>query len=88
MKITRFLFEIRIWATKTLKEYKKSHSHLCKNSFFMEAPIGFEPMIRVLQTRALPLGYGAEYLFLDKKMERETGLKPATFALATRRSIN
>ena len=25
----------------------------------MEAPIGFEPMIRVLQTRALPLGYGA-----------------------------
>lgn len=35
MKITRFLFEIRIWATKTLKEYKKSYSHLCKNSFFM-----------------------------------------------------
>ena len=25
---------------------------------------------------------------VDKKMERETGLKPATFALATRRSIN
>ena len=36
--------------------------------------------IEVLQTSALPLGYGA------KKMERETGLGPATFALARRRS--
>ena len=27
---------------------------------FMEAPVGFEPTIRVLQTHALPLGYGAE----------------------------
>ncbi len=26
----------------------------------MEAPTGFEPVIRVLQTRALPLGYGAQ----------------------------
>ena len=25
----------------------------------MEAPVGFEPTIRVLQTHALPLGYGA-----------------------------
>lgn len=25
----------------------------------MEAPAGFEPAIRVLQTRALPLGHGA-----------------------------
>lgn len=28
---------------------------------FLEAPPGFEPGIRVLQTRALPLGYVAEY---------------------------
>ncbi len=25
----------------------------------LEAPVGFEPTIRVLQTHALPLGYGA-----------------------------
>ncbi|CDK43458.1 conserved hypothetical protein [Listeria monocytogenes QOC1] len=25
----------------------------------MEAPTGFEPVIKVLQTSALPLGYGA-----------------------------
>ena len=30
--------------------------------FLLEAPPGFEPGIRVLQTRALPLGYSAEYL--------------------------
>ena len=50
--------------------------------FLLEATPGFEPGIRVLQTRALPLGYIAEY------MERETGLKPATSALARQRSIN
>ena len=27
-----------------------------------EAPIGIEPMMEVLQTSALPLGYGAEGL--------------------------
>jgi hypothetical protein len=26
---------------------------------FLEAPSGFEPEIKVLQTSALPLGYGA-----------------------------
>ena len=26
---------------------------------FFQAPTGFEPVIRVLQTHALPLGYGA-----------------------------
>jgi|InofroStandDraft_1065614.scaffolds.fasta_scaffold03105_10 hypothetical protein len=43
------------------KTYKKRQSTdipvFCR--FFMEAPPGFEPGIRVLQTRALPLGYGA-----------------------------
>ena len=56
-----------------------------RTDLLLEATPGFEPGIRVLQTRALPLGYIA---ILYKKMERETGLKPATFALATRRSIN
>ena len=46
---------------------------------FMEAPPGIEPGMKVLQTSALPLGYGAD-------VERETGLEPATSALARRRS--
>ena len=32
----------------------------------MEAPHGIEPWMRVLQTRALPLGYGAIILFLSR----------------------
>ena len=47
----------------------------------MEATPGFEPGIRILQTLALPLGDVATH---DKyKMERETGLEPATTTLAT-----
>ena len=46
----------------------------------MEAPPRIELGMAILQTAALPLGYGAE------KMERETGLEPATSALARRRS--
>ena len=44
----------------------------------MEAATGFEPMIKVLQTSALPLGYAA----LKKYMERKTGFEPATPTLA------
>ena len=47
--------------------------------FRVEAPPGIEPGMKVLQTSALPLGYGAV-------LERETGLEPATSALARRRS--
>ena|GEM_PF-1837436 len=43
----------------------------------LEAATGFEPVIKVLQTSALPLGYAAE-LFL----ERKTGFEPATPTLA------
>ncbi len=55
---------------------------------FLEAPPRFGLGVRVLQTRALPLGYGA---FLGKnpyikKMERETRFELATFALARQRS--
>lgn len=46
--------------------------------YVLEAAPGFEPGIRVLQTRALPLGYAA------KGMERKTGFEPATLALARR----
>ena len=44
----------------------------------VEAPTGFEPVVEVLQTSALPLGYGAR----ENKMERETGFEPATSTLA------
>ncbi len=45
--------------------------------------MGFEPMIRVLETLALPLGHVAVDLF-----ERATGLEPVTFSLARRCSTN
>ena len=41
-----------------------------------KAATGFDPMIAILQTAALPLGYAAD------KMERETGFEPATSTLA------
>ena len=44
----------------------------------MEAATGFEPGIKVLQTSALPLGYAAILI----KMERKTGFEPATPTLA------
>ena len=58
-----------------------------KRRVFMEAPPRFELGVKVLQTRALPLGYGAiREKPLIKKMERETRFELATFALARRRS--
>lgn len=43
---------------KNKKMQKKSTDKLSR-LFIMEATTGFEPVIRVLQTRALPLGYVA-----------------------------
>ena len=53
------------------ENYSPSLSRFCKKinksnlkvAFFilLEAPNGFEPMIRQLQCHALPLGYGAIY---------------------------
>ena len=43
----------------------------------MEAPPRFELGVKLLQSFALPLGYGAI-------MERKTGIEPATLALARR----
>ena len=60
-----------------------------------EAPPGFEPGIKDLQSSALPLGHGARYAMgADSYMlppplrERETGLEPATCTLATCCSTN
>ena len=44
----------------------------------MEAPPRLELGVELLQSSALPLGYGA------KVMERKTGIEPATLALARR----
>ena len=60
----------------------KEKRSFCQEPFLLEAPPGFEPGVKLLQSSALPLGYGAI------PMERETGLEPAAFALARRRSTN
>ena len=59
-----------------------------KLAAILEAPPGIEPGIEVLQTFALPLGYGAIYTthIWAELLERKTGLEPATSALARRRS--
>jgi hypothetical protein len=49
--------------------------------YILEAPPRFELGIKVLQTSALPLGYGAK-----PSLERKTGFEPATLALARRYS--
>jgi hypothetical protein len=56
----------------------------------LEVPPGFEPGMEVLQTSALPLGYGTRLTRKAEKrglkpggmMERETGFEPATSTLA------
>ena len=60
----------------------KEKRSFCQEPFLLEAPPGFEPGVKLLQSSALPLGYGAI------PVERETGLEPAAFALARRRSTN
>jgi hypothetical protein len=55
----------------------------------LEAPTGLEPVMEVLQTSALPLGYGARtdsegsaVGAAGGRVERETGFEPATSTLA------
>jgi hypothetical protein len=36
----------------------------------VEAPTGFEPVMEVLQTSALPLGYGAKNVNLARRLKR------------------
>jgi hypothetical protein len=46
-----------VWFSRT---FKTANEGGCGGEFKMEAAIGFEPMITILQTVALPLGYAAE----------------------------
>ena len=61
-------------------------------SFLLEAPPGLEPGVRDLQSRALPLGYGAAYEICGRGsvrksfLERLTRLELATSTLARWRS--
>jgi hypothetical protein len=64
----------------------------------MEATSGLEPLVQLLQSRALPLGDVAAQTYhvhtyartsvnictCEVKRERETGIEPATFSLARR----
>ena len=61
------------------KETRKKETR-ARVSLFLEAPPGFEPGVKDLQSHALPLGYGA------KKMERATRFELATSTLARWRS--
>ena len=63
--------------TPSVSPKKETRSHV---SLFLEAPPGFEPGVKDLQSHALPLGYGA------KKMERATRFELATSTLARWRS--
>ena len=53
-----------------------------------EATRGFGPLMRVLQTLALPLGHVAEMNGSFFETERAMGLEPTTFSLARRCSTN
>ena len=72
---------MRVWIVPWSIEKNSAPSvpgrSLCGLRSSSEATTGFEPVMRVLQTLALPLGDVAA-------MERETGFEPATFSLARR----
>ena len=84
-----------ILVEETRDQDKKKNGN---KSVLSEATTGFEPVIRVLQTLALPLGHVAvknvaEYLWIihpwiSAAFERAKGLEPSTFSLARRRSTN
>ena len=65
-----------VHSVKQTHKSKKKNRTLCSS---LKAPTGFEPVIKVLQTYALPLGYSAD-------MERITRLELATSTLARWRS--
>ena len=49
-----------------MKREKVKIPHTCVYGIFLEAPPGIGPGIRVLQTRALPLGHGALFGLVNK----------------------
>ena len=59
-----------------LVSFKTYHYIIFNINIFLEAATGLEPVVKVLQTSALPLGYAA------KKMERKTRFEFATPTLA------
>ena len=77
------LFDSSIWISP---QKKKSLLGI----FLLEASIGIEPMNQSFADSCLTAWLTRHILFLHflNKMERETGLKPATSALARQRSIN
>ena len=76
----------------------QQHISFCKKialafarAFVLEAPPRFELGMKLLQSSALPLGYGATTLYCMLYnaymcLERETRFELATFALARQRS--
>ena len=88
----RYVFDVRSAVRCRRSEQKRQDTKGVLS--FLEAPPGIEPGIEVLQTFALPLGHSALSISLYKNrarrfvpcLERITGLEPATFALARRRS--
>ena len=54
-----YLFGLNSPQVKKNKNEQKKSTENFSRLFIMEATTGFEPVIRVLQTRALPLGYVA-----------------------------
>ena len=57
---TFIMFYPNYWLWTFFLWYLISFSNNCINLFKLEVPPGFEPGIRVLQTHALPLGYGTK----------------------------
>ena len=51
---------------------------------FLEAPPGLEPGVRDLQSRALPLGYGAIYRICGRRSVRKSLLYGAAYEARTR----
>jgi hypothetical protein len=47
----------------------------------MEAPGGFEPPVEILQTSALPLGYGAPQTSVNRKNGAGEGVRTLDFNL-------
>ena len=75
----------------TAAYYTKKIALAFARAFVLEAPPRFELGMKLLQSSALPLGYGATTLYCMLYnaymcLERETRFELATFALARQRS--
>ena len=89
---------MQVWENTCNPENKKDEF---STRLFVEASTGFEPVMKVLQTSALPLGHvaggnktaDATWLLVNQpsdishcqSVERATGFEPVAFSLARRR---